>query len=349
MSKKLKKGLYFTDIHWGRKANSDLHNDDCTRFIKWVCEIVKQRDDIDFIGFLGDWFEHRSAVNISTLNISYQGACLLNELNLPVFFCVGNHDLYHRNTRNVHSLVHYSDLENFIVIDEAVVVDNIVGKVFFCPYMFHHEYATLKEHSKNAKVWAGHFEFKGFVITGTNVRMPTGPDISDFVGPKSILSGHFHKRQKQANIEYIGNTFPMDFGDVNDISRGVAIYNHETNETEYIDWDKGPRYFKFNISDLIENDIEIPSNSYVKCVINIPLSYEELLLIRQTYTEKYHMRDFLTEETSAKQDSLTDTEVEEDVTVTDITSVDDLIIGMLLKIENEQLDNNLLVELYKKL
>lgn len=345
---KLKKGLYFSDVHWGRKANSDLHNQDCMQFVEWVCEVVKERGDIEFIGFLGDWFEHRNSVNISTLNFSHKGAKLLNALGIPIFFCIGNHDLYQRHSRTIHSLVHFHDLKNFFVLEQPTVVESIQGKVLFCPYLFPHEYLTLKEESHNAKVWAGHFEFKGFLITGTSVRMPTGPDISDFVGPVSILSGHFHKRQEQANVKYIGNTFPMDFSDVNDTERGAAIYNHETHNIEYINWTEGPCYLKYNISDLIENDVTIPKNAYVKCNIDIPLSYEELLLIRQSYTEKYHMRDFLTEENTSKQESLTETEVDEQE-ASEVTSVNDLIINMLYKIENEQLDNNLLVDIYKKL
>lgn len=345
---KLKKGLFFTDIHWGRKSNSDLHNEDCTRFIQWAADIVRSRKDIDYVGFLGDWFEHRSAVNISTLNYAYQGGCLLDELDIPVFFCVGNHDLYFRHTRDTNSLVHYKDLNNFILISEPTVVKDIVDGVFFCPYMFHNEYDKLEKMAKQSKVWAGHFEFKGFVITGTNVRMPSGPDIVDFTGPKAILSGHFHKRQQQSNVVYIGNAFPMDYGDVNDTERGVAIYDHEAHTVEFINWSECPKYSKVTASELIDGSVTLSNDSYVKCVIDVPLTYEELLVIRQTFMDQYKLREFIPEDSGSKQDTLTDTDVD-DIEVTDVTSVDDLIVGMLTKINNEQLDSELLVDLYKKL
>lgn len=70
---KLKKGAYFTDIHFGKKQNSEVHNQDCLDFIDWFCEQVKKDPEIDYIAFLGDWNENRSALNIATVNYSHRG------------------------------------------------------------------------------------------------------------------------------------------------------------------------------------------------------------------------------------------------------------------------------------
>ena len=45
--KKQCKGAYFTDIHWGKKANSIQHNEDCMNFIDWFCAQVKSDPSID--------------------------------------------------------------------------------------------------------------------------------------------------------------------------------------------------------------------------------------------------------------------------------------------------------------
>jgi len=99
----LNKAACFTDIHWGRKNNSELHNQDCLRYIEWFCNNVRDAGDVDHIIFMGDWFEHRAAINSLTLEYAYQGAELLKALDVPVFFIVGNHDLYYRTTRDVAS------------------------------------------------------------------------------------------------------------------------------------------------------------------------------------------------------------------------------------------------------
>src|SRR5271165_4399695 len=137
MTKSLRKAAIFTDLHWGKKANSQTHNEDCLRFIDWFCERVQSDSTIDHVVFMGDWNENRSSLNIATLNYSYQGAKKINNLGLPVFFCVGNHDLYHRHTRELHYVVPFNEFKNFTVVDNPLVVDTVGEQTLFCPYMFH--------------------------------------------------------------------------------------------------------------------------------------------------------------------------------------------------------------------
>ena len=97
----------FTDVHFGKKNNSAVHNQDCVDFISWFANEVKKDGDVEAIGFLGDWYESRSAINISTLDYSYKGAKIIDdlcsELKIPCYFIVGNHDLHRRTTRDVHA------------------------------------------------------------------------------------------------------------------------------------------------------------------------------------------------------------------------------------------------------
>ena len=105
--KKLQKAAVCSDIHFGRKANSPQHNTDCLAFLDWFCDAVRSDPSIDHVFFLGDWHENRSAQNVSTIKFSYEGASKLNDLGMPIYFCVGNHDLFHRHTRDVYlSLIH---------------------------------------------------------------------------------------------------------------------------------------------------------------------------------------------------------------------------------------------------
>ena len=249
--KKLKKGAIFTDLHWGKKSNSVTHNEDCMNYIDWFCEQVRNDPEIDYVAFLGDWNENRSALNVATLKQSYLAAKKLNELGMPIYFVVGNHDLYHRHSREVHSVIPFNEFSNFVVIDEPTVVDEIEGGVLFCPFLFHDEYKQLNQYA-NIPIWMGHFEFRGFVVTGYSVTMPTGPDHTEFQKPKHIISGHFHKRQAHDNIVYVGNTFPMDFGDAGDHERGMATLDNKTQEIMFENWDMCPKYIKTTLSDLLE-------------------------------------------------------------------------------------------------
>ena len=64
MTTKLKKASMMTDIHFGRKSNSEQHNQDCLDYIDWFCAKVKKDKKIDHVMFLGDWHENRSALKV---------------------------------------------------------------------------------------------------------------------------------------------------------------------------------------------------------------------------------------------------------------------------------------------
>ena len=343
----MKKGAVFTDIHWGKKANSVTHNQDCTNYVDWFCKKVRSDPSINYIAFLGDWNENRSALNIATLKASYYGAKKLNELGLPIYFVVGNHDLYYRNSREIHSVVPFNEFSNFVVIDELTRV----GDVLFCPYLFHDEYPMLKKHL-DVPIWMGHFEFRGFVVTGYSITMPTGPDANDYVGPKYIISGHFHKRQAHNQVVYIGNTFPMDFGDAGDGERGMMIYDHVNDEMIFENWDDCPRYIKTTLSEILETStnkekILVP-NARVKCIVDIPITFEESTYLHQKFLDNYNLREFSMEEAPEIRTALTETETEIDWDITELTNVNDLVLRMLNDIESEHIDNELLIKLYQE-
>ena len=333
----------FTDIHFGKKGNSEIHNGDCLTFIHWLCNIVKNDPTIDYVGFLGDWHENRSALNIATLNHSFKGASMLNELGIPVFFCVGNHDLHQRHTRAVHSIPHFSELTNIHLVNDPMVVDTVGGKMVFSPFLFHEEYANLAEYLK-IPLWAGHFEFKGFAITGYNTVMASGPDPRDFVGPELILSGHFHKRQADGNICYIGNTFPMDFGDANDFERGCAILDHTNgNDLTFIDWEECPKYITCDLADVLNDDVAIGPKTRLKCFSHIPLTYEETLAIRSEVMSKYNLRELVLEERLKAAEG--DAESVDDID--DLGgSIDDNVVAYLSTITGDNIDPKVLIELY---
>lgn len=344
--KKLVRSACFTDIHWGGRSNSKMHNVDCYNFVQWFCKKVKQDGNIDHICFLGDWFDNRSTINVETLNYSHDAAKLLNDLGLPIYFIVGNHDIYHRHTRDVHSSRLFSDFENFCVVDRPQVIKEIGEGAFFTPYLFHSEYENLVE-QKAYKTWWGHFEFQGFVITGSDIRMPTGPNADDFKGPKFIFSGHFHKRQAYNNIVYIGNAFPTNFNDAGDHDRGMMIFDHKTDKVEFINWEQCPKFIKTKLSEILDNGKILLPNARVKCEIDVPIDYEESTYIRDKFCKRYKLREMILEPSPTVQESLTDTEVEMDNTT--LMSVDDMVIEMLSKIDNENVDKNKLIRMYREL
>jgi DNA repair exonuclease SbcCD nuclease subunit len=349
-SKTLCKSLCFSDLHMGRKQNSDMHNDDCLHYLDWLVDIVKSDPSIDHIVFMGDWHENRTALNLLTMAKSNQGIRKLNDLGLPIFVCVGNHDLHHRHTRAVHSLIFFDLLENVYLIDDATRVDFVGDGTLFAPFMFPEEYSTvLAKYLADTPVWYGHFEFKDFVITGYNTRMPTGPDANDFVGPKKIFSGHFHKRQKMMHIHYIGNTFPMDFGDAGDFDRGCVIYDYKKDRTDYREWEECPKYIRCKLTDILLGNVKLFDQARVRCVADEVITYEESTVLKQQMISQYNLREFVIEEPRTADKDILANGTGEDVAGDEFERVEDSLINMLLGIKTDTIDGNILVSIYTNL
>jgi DNA repair exonuclease SbcCD nuclease subunit len=338
----------FTDIHWGCKNNSIQHNEDCTEYIQWFVEQMR-REKCTAIAFLGDWFENRNAINVQTLNYSFRALKALDDLGLPIYFCVGNHDLYHRGNRENFSTFHFSQFKNVTLVNDFTFVDEML----FAPFLFKDEYpkmATLVAERK-PKYVLGHFEFRNFVVTGTDRRIEHGPDHTQFAGPKYIFSGHFHKRQVQDNIVYIGNTFPTNYGDAWDDERGMCILDAESANVEFINWEDCPKYRKVKLSDVLSGEIDLTTvqKCRVRCVVDVDIAYSDAQALKDEMVKTLGLREFSLEENLAERKDMIagqDGEIE-----FDFASLNEAVISMLKSgvTGTATIDPEKLVEIYSSL
>lgn len=293
------KAACFTDIHFGKKNNSIRHNQDCLDFIDWFIMQVKKEGSVSHIIFLGDFFENRNSVNIQTLDYAYDGLRKLNDLEIPIIILVGNHDLHHRENRNVFSTRVFNELKNIVVVAEPMIYDN---DTLLCPFLFKHEYPSLSKFA-NQKYWYGHFEFREFIISGSNRMMEHGPDHSQFNTQKYIFSGHYHKRQCRDNVIFMGNTFPMDFGDAGDRARGAMFVNHKTEEVSFVDWDDAPTYTKTRLSDVVEGRWTPLPKARIECLLDMEITYTEAQVLRDEFVKLYQLREFIIKENALEKEN----------------------------------------------
>jgi len=220
------KAVVFTDIHYGLKSNSHQHLKDCNNFVDWFIAEAKVRG-AETCFFLGDWHHHRASVNVATLNASWRDLKKLNDAFNKVYFITGNHDLYYRDKRELNSMEFARDLNNFVMIDELFEE----GNVGIVPWLVENEYKKVAK--MTCKYMFGHFELPFFKMNAM-IEMPDhgGINASMLRNPEYVFSGHFHKRQYDENIHYIGNAFPHNYADAGDNDRGYM----------YLEWDKEPVY-----------------------------------------------------------------------------------------------------------
>lgn len=345
-SKKLKKVAMITDIHFGRQNNSEIHNKDCINFLEWFACEVKKDPDIDGVFFLGDWHEHRSAINGLTLDYSQRGANILNALGLPIWMVVGNHDCYYRNSRDVFTTVIFDKLSNFILVDKPIVLPE--NSCVIAPYLFEDEYPEFFKKYSKYEIFAGHFEFKGFVLTGETAIKEHGPDPEDYSKPKRIFSGHYHRRQSKNNIHYIGNAFPADFSDANDNKRGMAVYEFDTDTLNYIDWVDCPKYIKTKLSELLAKPKKVLNqNARVKVIVDQDITLTESNEIRKLFADRFNLREIVLEEQIDTSVQLSD--IEQEVEDLKLEGVNEIVPELLKRVRSEKINADKLVKIYRSL
>jgi hypothetical protein len=90
-------------------------------------------------------------------------------------------------------------------------------------------------------------------------------------------------------------------------------------------------------------------DSRVKCIIDIPISFEESTYLREKFMEEHGLREFSMEESPEIRRALSDTETDIDWDSKELASVNELVLKMLRDIESEHIDNEKLVSIYNDL
>jgi DNA repair exonuclease SbcCD nuclease subunit len=333
-----KRAVVFTDIHFGLKSNSQLHNDDCLAFVKWATQKAKD-EGCETCFFLGDWHNHRASINIVTLTYSLRALEHMNDNFDQVFFIPGNHDLYYRDRRDIQSVEWAKHLPNITICNDWFSD----GDVVIAPWLVGDDHKRIPK--LQGKYCFGHFELPGYLMNAM-VAMPDHGDVrrEDFQGFDHVFTGHFHKRQTQKNITYIGNCFPHNYADAGDDERGCMILEWGR-EPEFHAWPNQPRYRVVKLTDVINHgDKFLAQDMHARVEIDIDISYEEANFIKETFIKDYQLREMALIPTK-------NTTVDVDMAPGEIRfeSVDQIVTDQLTNIESEFYDSKLLLQIYQTL
>ena len=268
MSNLFKKAAVFTDIHFGLKSNSLQHNQDCSNFVDWFISKAKA-ENCETCFFLGDYNHHRASINIQTLQFGLQALEKLNDNFDRVYFIPGNHDLYYRDRRDIHSVEWAKHLPNVQIVNDFFSE----GDVCFSPWLVQDDYKKVQKLS--GKYLFGNFELPRFFMNAM-IEMPDHGEINTdhMKGFDKVFSGHFHKRQSNANVWYIGNAFPHNYADAGDDARGMMILEWGQ-DPSFHSWPRQPIFRVHKLSDILENpEGLLLIDSHVRVNLDIDISYE---------------------------------------------------------------------------
>ncbi len=332
-----KKIAAFTDIHFGLKSNSAVHNQDCEEFVDWFIETAKA-EGCDTGIFLGDWHHNRNTINLLTLTSSIRSLEKLGKAFDNFYFFPGNHDLYYKDKRDVHSIEWGKHIPGVTIVRDITTI----GDTTLVPWLVGDEWKKM-EKIKSRYVF-GHFELPLFYMNAM-VQMPDHGELQSthFKNPEYVFSGHFHKRQAKENIVYIGNAFPHNYADAGDDDRGMMILEHGKAPTYHI-WEDAPKFKVVKLSQLIDDaDSLLKSKTYLRVNIDIPISFEEASFIKETFMSQYDVRELtLIPEKKEIDDS-------NDVSVENFESVDQIVATQLTTIQSDTYDPSVLLAIYNNL
>jgi DNA repair exonuclease SbcCD nuclease subunit len=334
-----KKAAVFTDLHLGLKGNSKIHNQDCEDFVDWYIEKAKAQGCETGI-FCGDWNHNRSSINLTTLDT---GIRLLEKLGSSFeqfYMFAGNHDLYYKDRRDIKSTQFAKHIPGVTVVDDILVN----GDVAMIPWLVGDEWKRITK--IKAPYVFGHFELPSFYMNAM-VQMPDHGELrrEHFQNQQLVFSGHFHKRQHQGKIHYIGNAFPHNYSDAWDDARGMITFDLENSGVvEYFDWEDCPKYRTIALSDLIDRQHEvIKPKMYLRVTLDVDISFEEASIVRETFLDQYQCREIKL----IPQNRIE--ELDSELDITQFESVDQIVANEILAIDSENYDKKVLLEIYRDL
>jgi hypothetical protein len=190
----------------------------------------------------------------------------------------------------------------------------------------------------------GHFELPSFYMNAM-VQMPDNGELqrSDLSAPELVFSGHFHKRQHNGNVVYIGNTFPHNFADAWDDERGMMTMEWG-GTPQYHAWPDQPTFRTVTLSRLIdEADQILLPRQHLRVALDIDITFEEASFIKEKFINDYNLRE-LTLIAEKK-----DIEINTNIDIQSFESVDQIVSNQIINIDSDQFDKNVLLSIYNNL
>ena len=208
------------DTHAGVRNSSDIFIDNAEKFYSDVFFPYCMEHNIRHVIHLCDYYDNRKFINFRALNRNRNSFLKpLRELGMTMDIIRGNHDTFYKNTGELNSLKellgHY--MNEVTIIQDPKVMEYGSLKMGLVPWIDADNEKQSLDFLANAKCdWiSGHFEIAGYeMFKGT--KAPHGLDRNLFKRFEKVLSGHFHTKSSQDNIEYLGSQLEFFWNDAHD-------------------------------------------------------------------------------------------------------------------------------------
>ena len=247
------------DTHCGIRNSAEIFLNNAADFYSNVFFPECEKQGVQQIVHLGDYYDHRKFVNFKALN--HNRKCFLEPMRqagMQMDIIPGNHDTYYKNTNDLNSLKELLGyyMNEVHIIMEPTVMEYGSLKMAMIPWINPENYESTMKFIKDCKAdWCGaHLELNGFDMM-KGVKNTHGMDHKLFEKFELVLTGHFHVGSRQDNIWYLGSQMEFFWSDAHD-PKYFHIVDTETREIQRI---HNP-YTLFE--KIVYNDEEMDYNTY---------------------------------------------------------------------------------------
>ncbi len=310
-----------TDTHFGARNDAEIFSEYFYRFIEDVFLPYLETHEIDTVLHLGDLVDRRKYINFKTLQrLRTRFMKALQDRGIKVHLTLGNHDVFFKNTSELNSVTElFTGLDNLTIYNEPAVVDFDGLNIGLVPWINRSNYDESLKFLDTAatEIVMGHFEIQGFEVY-KGVRFDNGLSRTAFKRFEAVYSGHFHHKQVNGNITYLGSPFQITFSDLG-VTKGFHVFDTETREMEFIE-NPFEMFHKFQYDDL-KNDYDTTKdrsqyrNRYVKIIVinkTKPYIFDRFIdafydagVANLSIIEDYGVDDGLADEINLELDTMT--------------------------------------------
>ena len=247
-----------SDTHFGAHNNAKKWEDlMCSwmndYFFPLVCSVF---EDGDVLVHLGDVFDNRQSVSLSSMNIAINFFERLSSIFNSVYVLCGNHDAYYTTKNDITSLECLKHIPNISVIKDPVSYDLFGKKCLFFPWTENLRYFKKTISDNEPDILFCHTEFCGCVMNSSMSKSENDFDIPNI---SCIYSGHIHHRQKYKNVTYAGSPYQLTQNDRNN-TKGVWIFDPVNDKETFQVNDKSPEFIRVKYDDVKEMSL----NDFIK-------------------------------------------------------------------------------------
>ena len=259
-----------TDTHFGARNDNQNFSDYFYKFYNELFFPTLKERGITTCIHMGDVMDRRKYVSYKTATDFRQKFLeRFQQLSIDLHMIIGNHDTYYKNTSEVNSMQELGNVGTVYTDPKVVEFDGL--PIVLMPWINANNYDKSMDILKtaNADILMGHLEINGFAMNAGQMLCEGSWDRSEFKRFETVFSGHFHHKNDDGHIFYLGTPYEIYWSDYND-PKGFHIYDTETRELErvinpYTIYQK--IYYDDTENDYSKHDVTKYKDHYVKLIV----------------------------------------------------------------------------------